>query len=350
MKKNIFKLKKWILRSVFLLAVLNLFMLISCDKKEVLEPEGPQLPELTDAIPYDKLGSGTIVFERMGLCYVIDVNQRKTWSLYFPLATNYCVSPDGKKVAFTMYSGTGSVYDVYSVNIDGTNLERLDALDGQDRFPSWSPDGSKIFFWVDSDLPLKLYSQSPVPNATDLKVIREFTIQLEPGGTKFIAPSGAVSVSSTGKIAFVVPSGWSLAGLYTMDMDGKNLKLIVPVPRGRNFESPVFSPDGQKIAYLSVLRDSQYVYKKIEIMQVNTDGGSPVLLASLTANGSKEWADNGKDNSVYLTCSPDGSKFLVNIPEGDFVSHLYLLNADGSNLTQVTFAEGVTDRCVSWGR
>lgn len=362
--KNIFKLKRWIPQLVFLLAVFTLCMLISCDKKEVLGPEEPQLPELTDAIPYDMLGSGTIVFKRTGPdpgeyagCYVIDVDQQKTWSFNFPLATNYRVSPDGKKIAFTMYSGLESAYDVYTVNIDGTNLEQLDALDGQDRFPSWSPDGSKIFFWTN----LKLYSQSPVPNATDLKVIRKLTFQFEPGGTEWcIEPSGAVSVSSNGKIVYVCNQnhGQGLAGLYTMDMDGTNLDLIVPLPtdwprlpESKDFESPVFSPDGQKIAYLSVLRiPLQTSYQKIEIMQVNIDNGSPVLLASLTANGSREWADNGKSNSIYLTWSPDGSKFLVNIPEGDFVSHLYLLNSDGSNLTQVTFAEGVTDRCVSWGR
>lgn len=243
-----------------------------------------------------------------------------------------------------MYSGTESAYDVYTVHIDGTNLEKLDALEGQDRFPSWSPDGSKIFFWVEGERLPSLYSQSPVPNATDLNLIATF--EKHP-------PSGRFAISTAGKIAYVSNSYWmghNVTGLYIMNADGSNRQLIVTKPDDRDFESPVFYPNGQKIAYLSVLRDSLRNYQKIEIMQVNTEGGSPVLLATLPANGSEEWADNGKSNSVYLTWSPDGSKFLVNIPEGDFVSHLYLLNADGSNLTQVTFAEGVTDRCLSWGR
>lgn len=357
MKKiGTFKRKKLIAQWVFLLMVLPFLSFFSCDKNEVVGPEEPQLPALTDSIPYDQLGSGTIVFERTGPypgeyngSYVIDVNRRKSWALYFPLASHYCVSPDGKKIAFTMYSGPSSAYDVYTVNINGTNLEKLDALEGQDRFPSWSPDGSKIFFWVEGPNPPALYSQSPIPNAPDLRLIREFLLTQQ----RFIIdPSGAVSVSVTGKIAYVCNRNRdvNLAGLYTIDMDGENLTLIVPFTDGRDFESPVFYPNGQKIAYLSVLRDSMRTYQKIDIMQVDVDGKNNLLLASLPANGSKEWADNGKSNSVYLTCSPDGSKFLVNVPEGDFVSHIYLLNADGSNLTQVTFAEGVTDRCVSWGR
>lgn len=84
-KTNTFKRKRLIPQWVFLLAVLTLVLFISCDKNEVVGPEEPQLPELTDAIPYDKLGSGTIVFARTGPypgeysgCYVIDVDQRKT--------------------------------------------------------------------------------------------------------------------------------------------------------------------------------------------------------------------------------------------------------------------------------
>jgi Tol biopolymer transport system component len=60
-------------------------------------------------------------------------------------------------------------------------------------------------------------------------------------------PSGAVSLSSSGKIAYV--TNWNqslgLAGLYTLDMDGNNLNLLVTLPEGRFFESPVFSPDGR---------------------------------------------------------------------------------------------------------
>ncbi|RMH83544.1 MAG: hypothetical protein D6681_16890, partial [Calditrichaeota bacterium] len=119
-------------------------------------PEEPQLPALTDPIPYELLGSGTIVFHRTGPypgkyagCYVIDVDNRKTRGFDFGLAVGFCVSPDGNKIAFTKYSSYVSVYDVYVINTDGSQLTRLDNFQGQDRFPSWSPDGDRLFFWVD---------------------------------------------------------------------------------------------------------------------------------------------------------------------------------------------------------
>lgn len=78
--------------------------------------------------------------------------------------------------------------------------------------------------------------------------------------------------------------------------------------------------------------------------------GSDIVLADLVASRSNEWYVQSKWNNVYLTWSPDGSKLLFNLPEDDFTAHLYFIHADGSNLTQVTFAEGVSDRFVSWGR
>ena len=37
-------------------------------------------------------------------------------------------------------------HDIYSINPDGTGLTRLTDQPGQDRVPSWSPDGTRIAF------------------------------------------------------------------------------------------------------------------------------------------------------------------------------------------------------------
>ncbi|GAB4343895.1 MAG: hypothetical protein Kow0037_32280 [Calditrichia bacterium] len=343
MNKKSTILKTGILFCLFL----ALLIFCSCDEKEILEPGGPQLPPLTDPIPYEALISGTIVFERIGPYpgeysgwYVIDVGKRKNWSLGFkvPVALQ-AVSPDGEKILFSANS-------IYVMNIFGSDVQKLTENEFGG-FASWAPDGSKIYFR--QKYPERLYSQSPVPRANDLQLIHQFTVSI--GGQEYYNyPSGAVTVSPNGKIAYVcnVNRQHGLAGLYIMDSDGSNLELILALPEDRNFDSPVFSKDGQKIYFLSVEKDAAYAYKGIDVVKVKTDGSHFETILSLAASGSKEWAD-GKLNSVYLALSPDDSKFLLNLPEGDFVSHLYVLNNDGSNLTQVTFAEGVTDRCVSWG-
>jgi len=341
---------------LWIVILMAIGLLVQCSPDDVLNPWDNDLPDLTDAIPWESLGSGRIVFQRIGPypgayegVYVMDLDRKKSWALQFSLATAYHISPDGEKIVFSMYSGSNNAYDIYSVNIDGSHLQKLTGLIGQDRFPVWSAQGDRIHFWLEGSEPPALYTQSAVPRANDLRRIMNFLITEQQW---IISPSGGVSVSSTGNIVYAC--NWNrtldLAGLYLMDLEGNNLKRVVALPEDRDFESPVFSPDDQNIAYLSVAKDSLDGYQAMEIRLFNPADSSDIVLADLVAAGSKEWHVPSKWNNVYLTWSPDGSKLLFNLPEGDFTAHLYFIHADGSHLTQVTFADGVSDRFVSWGR
>jgi Tol biopolymer transport system component len=54
-------------------------------------------------------------------------------------------SPDGKRIAF-MGGASAGEYDIWVVDIDGTNLVQLTDSMGSDGWPSWSPDGTRIAF------------------------------------------------------------------------------------------------------------------------------------------------------------------------------------------------------------
>ena len=54
------------------------------------------------------------------------------------------VSPDGKKVVFC--SSRDGQYDIYAMNIDGSNVHRVVQTAGADFRPCWSPDGKRIVF------------------------------------------------------------------------------------------------------------------------------------------------------------------------------------------------------------
>ena len=59
------------------------------------------------------------------------------------------VSPDGKTVAFM--SNRSGDWDVFTIGIDGQNLQQLTTSDGSDGIPTWSPDGKNIAFASNRD-------------------------------------------------------------------------------------------------------------------------------------------------------------------------------------------------------
>ena len=117
-------------------------------------------------------------------------------------------------------------------------------------------------------------------------------------------------------------------------------------------ESPVFSPDGQKIAYIeSVLEipsnnfyDSNVSSMKILISDIKNKTTVSILEQDITSGGI--WTMH----CASLCWSPDGTKLLFCKPEGDNISHIYLINVDGSGLTTVTSADSVSDINISWSR
>jgi Tol biopolymer transport system component len=51
------------------------------------------------------------------------------------------------KIAFFMDRGQGA--EIYTINANGSHLRRLTHVDGNAFSPDWSPDGSRIVFWIE---------------------------------------------------------------------------------------------------------------------------------------------------------------------------------------------------------
>lgn len=58
------------------------------------------------------------------------------------------ISPDGTKIAFSKKIADGTKYQIYTINIDGTDLTQITAESYNCQHPVFSPDGTKIAFSI----------------------------------------------------------------------------------------------------------------------------------------------------------------------------------------------------------
>jgi TolB protein len=69
------------------------------------------------------------------------------------------LSPDGSKIAFM--SRREGQWDIYVVNADGSNLQRLTTDNADDGLPTWSPDGNAIAFVSNRGGPWAIWAMTP---------------------------------------------------------------------------------------------------------------------------------------------------------------------------------------------
>jgi TolB protein len=114
--------------------------------------------------------------------------------------------------------------------------------------------------------------------------------------------------------------------LYTMDLEGKNLRRVTDSPA--NDVTPSWSPDGERVLFATD-RDQNW-----EIYTIVGDGTDPKRLTSPPgANTSPSWVLNG--SRILFVSTRDA----VN-------GELYLMDPDGGNVVRLTFDSMVKDNPV----
>ena len=130
---------------------------------------------------------------------------------------------------------------------------------------------------------------------------------------------GEPGVFST-RIAYVVKNGTNRYELHIADADGQNaqaaLKSKEPII------SPVWSPDGGRLAYVSF------------------ENKKPVVYVHSLASGQRIVVANFKGSNSAPAWSPDGRRLAVVLSkEGG--SQIFTVNADGSGVQRLTSANGI---------
>jgi len=215
-------------------------------------------------------------------------------------------SPDGTQIAFTRSSSSNQIF---VMNADGSNQRRL-TQSGNDRYPTWSPDGTKIAF---------LSSSCPGCSATTIYVMNA------DGSDQRI-----ILVSDAHHYYFGLawsPDGSKLAvtnGLYifSVNVDGSNRTQITTPGPGAYDSNIAWSPDGSKIAFLRSANCDWNDCYDVSIWTVNPDGSNPTKLADVYG--------------YNLNWSPDGTKIVFASIGANGHSNLFVMNADGSGVTNIT--------------
>ena len=273
--------------------------------------------------------------------------------------TEPSISPDGSKVVYVRNFKdimTDRDYsNLWIVNSDGSQNRPITQGNQRDYAPVWSHDGTKLAFLSNQqDDKTKLF-------------VHYFDTQTSIALTNSAVPPGSVSwsydnqslaftqfVPSTPKSLLNLPSkpagaDWNAAPIYIDEMvyrrdgagyvkPGNRQIFTIGLAGGtarqwtsddHNYGSPVWSKDGKSLFFSANLRENaEFEPANSEIYQLNLTDGSIKALTNRF----------GPDSGPVL--SPDGKKIAYTGNNDTFqgyqVTHLYVMNTDGSGVKNLT--------------
>ncbi len=262
--------------------------------------------------------------------------------------TGYSWSPKGDKVAFDALNGSdgysnlfiGDVSEWETSNPDTPLVQMTEEYrdyPGVVYAPSWSPDGEKIavslagpasgIIILSNDGSQSIYvSDETSEQLSNVEVCLIFPLVCDYWADfPSIKPSWSPDGSEIIFLAATTPK--DRTALFKVDANGQNLTLLIP----EGVHNPIFSPDGQHIAYIEYA--GKLNPKTVgRIILVDTDGKNRQVLATVKTEGVKSIFT--KYYVRDLSWSPDG-KWLVFTSNVSGKFQLYLVSADGSTFEQI---------------
>lgn len=226
-------------------------------------------------------------------------------------------SPDSQQIAFVATHGKNEKpfmnWEIYKVNVNGTGLTRLTDDPEMDIDPAWSPDSRRIIFYSNR----KFKQQEGSENCC--------------GDLYAINSDGSEQTQISKDIGWAKNPQWSRSSnrvafeaegeIYAINPDGSGLFKLVPLGNNKGESitnySPIWSPDGKRIAFKS---------NKLELIDANGTNRTQIL--STSEDYAPSWSPNGKQ-IVYTR-----GIYTGDAKHGKTINQVWLANTDGSGKPQ----------------
>ncbi len=225
------------------------------------------------------------------------------------------------KVVATSDRAGGQFKEVYVMDWDGSDVDKITNLKTIAISPAWSPDATKIAYTA-----YVARGKGKFRNA-DL-----FLHDLTTGKSALTSyrqgiNSGA-SFAPDNKHIFLTISEGKSPDIYKMAFDGTLVKKITAGPNAAMNVEPTVSPDGSKVAFSSDRVGRPMIY----IMDADGSNAKRITFAGVF-NSSPSW-------------SPDGKKLAF---AGQSENHfdIFVVDADGTNMIRLTSAKKPNGRGAS---
>jgi hypothetical protein len=146
--------------------------------------------------------------------------------------------------------------------------------------------------------------------------------------TEILTPEGRAR-----SIAFVSDRKDGVPQIFTMDLNGDNLRQLTDEPEGAC--QPDWSPDGERLLFTSPCKSINGPFVKTSIFRINADGSGRTSLTKVPG---------GDYDPAW---SPDGKQILVTSLY-DTRQHIWLMDANGDKRVLVSTTTGAIDYQARW--
>jgi Tol biopolymer transport system component len=248
-------------------------------------------------------------------------------------------SPDGTRVELVTQLGTPQVL-LFNVD-DGSSVYfglPFDLYPDLALFCSvWSPDGTRL--------------ACEGQGQTDPSLTGVYTLRASDGGDLqrvTYDPTGddcPSDYSPDGKRLVITRANDTTYEIDTVKLDGSGLKRVTPDGMDFNFCEGSWSPQGNDIVFSAHVPNGHY-HSSVWVVHFNGTGLRQLPIAGPCGG---PLADPTTFGCFHPVWSPDGQKIAFGRNQDDDQRDLYTVNADGSGLFRVTHTPDISEFNGDWG-